>query len=434
MKKKLLCALLTACTVLLLTGCELWDHYTLESLALPAATAEDIAGLEEYRKLGLVDFSGSTCYDDIEAYKAAHPEVEVIYTVDVLGNALSPETDKLNLSTMDAALLPELLEDIAYLHQLRSIELMPDEGPSPLSPTDVKTIMDAYPDLELHYSFDLFGQTLDLTTERVEYVQQDIGDEGADAIRAALDIMPNCTYFKVDRCGFSSPVLAQIQEEYPNTKIVWRVFYGLRANGTQLNALTDETVIRSSHYLNNGNVEEMKYLTSVKYMDIGHNEVLTDVSFLQYMPDLELLIISGSTLKDLSPLANAKNLEFLELCFCGMLQDLSPLAGCENLKYLNISGTDVRDLSPLKELPIERFNCILNPRMPSGTKNEFVDAHPECLTVYEGKQPYGYGWRYVDNGYTFWDYYATMREMFHYDELALLNGYDWDEATKNDPW
>lgn len=428
MKNRLFLGLIALSMLFCLTGCSIYERYKTEELTL-VVTEKDIQQLEDYPNLSYVDLTGSTCYQAIEDYIAVHPEVNVVYTIDVLGQSYAPDATAIDLSQIDANALPEVIESIKWLHELKEINLMPAEGPSNLSTADVKLLLDAYPNLSYNYQFDLFGQTIDMNTERVEFVQTEIGDEHEDQIRAALDILPNCTYFKVDRCGLSSEVLAKIQEDYPNTKIVWRVFFG-----TKFNALTDETVLRSTHYLNNSNIAEMKYLTDVKYVDIGHNEVLTDISFLSYMPNLELLIVSGSSLTDLTPLTNAKNLEYLELCFCSRVRDLSPLSGCESLKYLNISGTDVRDLSPLEKLPIERFNCILNPNMPKATKDAFVAAHPECLTVYIGKQPYGYGWRYVDDGYTFWDYYATMRQMFHYDEPALLNGYAWDEATKNDPW
>ena len=67
-------------------------------------------------------------------------------------------------------------------------------------------------------------------------------------------------------------------------------------------------------------------------------------------------------------------------------------------------------------------------------KDAYSEAYPDCIVVKRGVQPYGYGWRYIDDGYNFNDYYKTMRQIFHYDEESLLNGYAWDEATKNDPW
>ena len=48
-----------------------------------------------------------------------------------------------------------------------------------------------------------------------------------------------------------------------------------------------------------------------------------------------------------------------------------------------------------------------------------MESHPDCWTTYTGsKQPYGKGWRYDDGGYTYFEYYAKMREIFDYDSRA----------------
>jgi stage V sporulation protein D (sporulation-specific penicillin-binding protein) len=42
-------------------------------------------------------------------------------------------------------------------------------------------------------------------------------------IRQALDILTKCTYFKLDRCGVTTPVMAGLREDYPDKMIVWRI-------------------------------------------------------------------------------------------------------------------------------------------------------------------------------------------------------------------
>jgi Leucine-rich repeat (LRR) protein len=109
--------------------------------------------------------------------------------------------------------------------------------------------------------------------------------------------------------------------------------------------MTDETVLRLTNGLKNEHIGEMKYLTMAEYVDIGHNEFLSDISFFEYMPNVKLIIGSGTAIKDVTALQNLKNLEFLELVFCDYLKDISPLAGCTGLKYLNISITRVSQLN-----------------------------------------------------------------------------------------
>lgn len=432
MRKKLVLLLMAAALMYCLSGCfvkTLYENYKTESVTV-VVTEEDIIQLEDYPNLLSADLSGSTCYDAIEEYKANHPEVAVTYTIKVLDSFYPLDTTALDLSQLTSDRVDEVIEQLVRLPQVTELNLLDAEGKSALTLSDVKKIMDVYPHMTFTYAFEFFGQTVDLYQERLEYVEVEMGDSVEAQLREMLTVMPNINYVLLDRCGFTSPVLDSINKDFPDTKVVWRVFYG--KNGNRFNALTDETVIRSSHYLTNDTVSEMQYLTEVKYMDIGHNETLTDISFVSSMPNLKLLILSGSPIRDISPLANHTNLEFAELCFCSNLQDITPLQSCTNLKFVNISGTYVNDISCLMELNLERFVTMLN-RVPMQQKNEFADAHPDCITVKTGQQPYGYGWRYIDDGYNFNEYYKTMRLIFHYDEEALLNGYKWDEVTASDP-
>ena len=43
----------------------------------------------------------------------------------------------------------------------------------------------------------------------------------------------------------------------------------------------------------------LKYCTKVKYLDLGHNEVLTDISFAAYMPELEVAIFAINDIDDM---------------------------------------------------------------------------------------------------------------------------------------
>lgn len=380
-------------------------------------TAEDIHTLEDYPDLKTLDLSGSTCYPEILAYMEAHPDVEVTYTVDILGTTYKTDTEELNLSDLTVEQLTEVAPTLRYLPNLKKVELMKADGTSNFAMTDIKALCDACPGVVFNYKFDLFGKTFSTADEYIEFVDQEIGDEGITQIREAMDIMPNLYSVKLDKCGVSSEVMAKLRDDYPDVKVVWRVYFG-----TKFNCLTDEEVLRLTDGLYDDNISEMKYLTEARFVDIGHNDKLTDISFCKYMPNLELLIVSGAAVKDLTPLENAKKLEYLELVFCGNLVDLTPLENCTALKYLNISNTKVKDLTPLDNLPIERFNCLSMKYLPSSQRDHFKSKHPECLSVFNGTQPYGYGWRYVDNGYTFWEYYANMRIIFNYDNKYWYTG------------
>ena len=440
-------------------------------------TAEDISQLDQYPNLTEADLRGSDCYDAILTYTKDHPAVSVTYdvaigaeryttdtkelvlaadtldydsllnnlkylpevkdvsfpnialtleqlaeireaypnvtfsyTVEILGNAHSPDVTELDLSDLQNDDIENMARKLAYLPAVEKITLTKEDGSNTLYPVEVKQLQDLTDGIFFEYRFDLFGKTVSTSDEVIEFDEVAIGYDGEQQIREALEILTSCTYIKFDDCGIDSTVMAGIRDDYPDVKVVWRIHI------EQYNMLTDETMLRLTFVLEDYNIDELKYCTDVVYMDIGHNSTLHDISFTAYMPKLECLILSGSSVSDLTPLANCKNLIWLELCFCGHVQDLTPLKEIEGLKYLNVGYTIAKDFTPLDNLKnLERFVCMGTPAATQ-EKNRFVELHPDCLSVLKGKQPYGYGWRYDDHGYTFFEYYRNMREIFRYAE------------------
>ena len=453
-----------------------WAPSDVEELSV-IVTEEDIGDLDSYPMLKKLDVSGSTCYAAIWEYIASHPDVEVTYTVSLGGSPISckttgltlepgtfdydtvlenlkylpkvthvslpatklddaqidaftaaypdieleytfevggvecgPETTELDLSEFDVTLLDALAEKLPMMENLTYVELSREDSTSPFSIEQVKQLRSAHPNAIFHYVFELFGQTVSTTDTKLDYSNTKLGNEAEAEMRDALAILPANVWIKVENCGFDNEVLGGMQQDFPNATIVWRVWYGKQ------NGLTDSVMIRHVYNLRDNNCENLKYFTKVKYMDIGHNETLTTIDFCGYMPELEILIASGSSISDISALGNCTKLQWLELTYCAYVTDIAALANCTELKCLNLGFTNVADITPVMEHPIEFMHCILN-QIPEEQEKAFDESHPDAITVWRGKQPYGYGWRYVDDGYTFTDYYKKVREVFDLDEV-----------------
>lgn len=449
-------------------------------------TEDTISQLENYPQLEKADLTGSTCYGAIRDYMARHPEVEVTYTVSLGKTAVDPSITalrlpegsydydmlleslphleqltsvslpqtKLTAQQVDAlrTALPEgdvsctvmvgsveldskmteldmsgirpkrlqnFIARLGYLPALKTIRLTAEDGSCAYSAADVKTLKEAAPGVAIQFAFELFGQTLDASAERVEFVDVQIGNEGISKIRDALDLLTNCTYFKLDNCGIDNETMAQLRDDYPNTEIVWRVHVWERS------WLTDTEVLRAVYHVDDTNSGPFKYLTKVKYMDLGHNTEMVDISFCSYMPDLEMAILSGAPIVDLTPLAGCKKLEFLEIAWCGLLKDITPLAQCDSLRFLNLGHTSVSDLSPLAGLKLEQLSFV-----NSGNKVGFTAAdweaiqaqHPDCWITWEplhdsGATPYSTGWRYKED-HTYTECYRKIRDVFELDKLT----------------
>lgn len=446
--------------------------------------AGEIYTLEYYPNLKSLDLSGSTCYDTILSYMEKHPEVDVTYTVsfggtaavgnketsatlirgsfdaaqllenlqylpalttvslpdvdlnsdqvtqlrerypdialnytvELLGKSYDVSTTELDLSGMGASQVDEVIPRLGLLTNLSSVTLSDS-----LSIADVDKLQTANPHAVFRYSFRLFGKTISTADTEITYKNQDIGNDGEEDLRKALPILDSCERFVLDNCGLDNEVLAKIRDDFRDqVKVVWRVYFGTNGRYT---TLTDDDTIRAVYNVTDDTCGPMKYLEDVKYMDIGHNEYLTDLSFISYMPELEVLIASESGVKELTGFDNCKKLTWLELAYCYKLENIDALAGCDGLKYLNLSYSKVKSLEPLDGLKLERF-VYLSPKASTAEQNTFLSIHPkgECITVFYGySMPYSYGWRYDDNGKTmFWYYKDVIRVVFEYDKADAI--------------
>ena len=349
--------------------------------------------------------------EQVETLRAAYPELEINCIVALLGSEYDVSTTRLDLSSMESGDVETFVEKLPLLPNLERVDLTDDNGESGLTKTDVKRLQEAAPEVVFQYSFDFYGVTLSTADEEVHIKNKRIGDEGEEEIRQALDILNNCKRFVLEYCSVSNEVLAKIRDDYRSrTKVVWRVHFGKGST------MTDAEAIRAVYDLTDDNCQDLIYCEDAKYIDIGHNEYLDGVPFVAGMPNLEVIIISGAPVKDLTPFQNCKKLRILEAAFCEYLYDITPLAGCGSLEMLNISYTHVTDLSPLDNLNLTRLTAMYYPksRVPQEEQDRFTAAKPDCTTFFVGDQPYGKAWRYDANN-EYLDWYLKVREVFSYD-------------------
>jgi hypothetical protein len=177
--------------------------------------------------------------------------------------------------------------------------------------------------------------------------------------------------------------------------------------------------------LNNSNTAGLKYCTKVRYLDLGHNSDLSDFSFVSYMPDLQIVVISMTGITDLTPFASCQELLYLEMGNTHVTS-IAPLAQCAKLKHLNI-GTNlgISDITPMYDRSLLRFWIGTYTSVPREQMETYQSMHPECevnMNVTSGLDrdergeliSEGYtaeGWKYYQQQLTAdWQYY----EVYHY--------------------
>ena len=358
---------------------------------------------------------------ELAALQSAYPQAQLRYrAVSVLGSEVAADAQTLALPDIDPTRTEELIAALPWLGALREIDFTDGEGGCAYAVEDVPELdklREAAPDVKLDLCFTLFGQTLTSEDTRIEYQQVPIGNEGVEQFRAVLPYLSACEYLLLDGCDIDNEVMAQFREDYPDVKIVWRIWliepnYNSKKWMRNAGVLSDATRIRTLQ-IDNDNCHLLRYCTETKYVDFGHNYNISDFSFLGYMPKLEVCIIALTSANDLSPLANCPNLEYLE-CYGTQVTDLSPLAACTNLKHLNCSRLlELEDISCLYDLDLDRLRCVVT-HVPKEQLEEYARLHPDCEMLLSGYMPHLDGWRY-DYAGRMVPRYELLREQLEYD-------------------
>ena len=124
-------------------------------------TYENLGELENYKNLKLLDATGSTAYPALEAYASRHPDVDIIYTVDLGKKAVAHGTPEITL-TAEETDYEALMTNLSYLKDTQRL-ILPK---TILTADELSNLQNAYPNLEITYTLGLAGQefTADTTT------------------------------------------------------------------------------------------------------------------------------------------------------------------------------------------------------------------------------------------------------------------------------
>ena len=306
-----------------------------------------------------------------------------------------------------------------------------EEHPRDLTWEDVQKLQTACPNTDFFYGFTLFGKHFTTLDEEMDFRHIEMSDEGA-AVREVLPCMTKCRLLDMDFCGVSSASMAKIRDDFPDIEVIWRIWFGKgRAGG--YTARTNAIRLLASNpdwggELTPENTKSLQYCTKVKYLDLGHNNLLTDISFVENMPDLEVVILAMSGVSDLRPLMSCPKLEYLEIQ-TSAIGDLRPLAGMTNLRHLNIAYnfavTDITPLYGLTELERLWIGCV-DP-VPREQIEEMQRRAPQCEIDVESRDPTEGNWRYISFDEfgvgTNHPRYALLREQFDYGSTPWCYNY-----------
>ena len=319
------------------------------------------------------------------------------------------------LAGLTSSDVPALLSSLPQRTDISVVDLGDDQR-SPIAWEDIRALQLACPNITFRYSFNLYGKPFTLSDTVMDLNHITIQDQG-ELVRRILPCMQNLELLDMDFCHVDDEHMAAIRDDFPNIKVVWRVWFG----GSYSVRTDVEKILASSPgvagNLTVNNTQSLRYCTEVKYLDVGHNEILRDISYVAYMPKLEVAILAMLNVEDISPLANCPELEYLEIQ-TNKITDLSPLKDLKKLHQLNIGyNFELYDISPLYGLTeLERLWIGAFTPIPWQQVAEMMQRVPKCEINTDATDPHA-DWRWGN------ERYDLLVQQFGYDRAAY--SYSW---------
>lgn len=359
--------------------------YDTKELTITALTDEDVAMLSGLSQLKTVDAQGCKDYEQLLTLQQNMPELEVSYSVEILGKTYDNTTTEL---TFASPKVEELAKPLGYLTNLEKVHMTEPEG----SPEVLKQLLETYPEVEITWDKTVLGRTF--SSAATEYDFSKIPMESTDAVEEAMQYFPNAQKVIMSKCGLDNETMAAFREKMrPEYKVVWTVTV------TGLSVRTDDTVFHAmgrKKCLIDEQSYDLVYCEDMIVVDIGHSYVKY-IPWVEGMPNLKYLIIADNWIKDITPISSCKNLIYLELFMNKHLKDYSPLLGCTALQDLNLSET-YADPTPLAQMTWLKNLWVNNTGITKAERELLSESLPNTNIVFSGYTT-GNGWRKLQNYY-----------------------------------
>lgn len=330
------------------------------------------------------------------------------YRIDRSGIPDEANVQVMDIRTNTAVTYEEVLE---YIEQQGDTGLA-DVRDYRLNLPQIRDLTGRYRDGELVWNLEVDGVGIASDARELDFSGHDLAALDLD-IYTLLGLLRNLEKIDMCQCGYSNDEMSALQDAFPGIKIVWEIRLSHWTVRTDAVAFSTMKTCAQTFYLNDEEAKYLKYCTDLVALDLGHNYV-TDLSFLQSMPELKILILVDNVkgwengkirrIDDLSMLQYVPKLEYLEF-FCDGVKDISFLQYTPNLVDLNISYNPIRDATYLFELPkLERL-FLEHTKIPYSEFERLKETYPNAQLEYYGEGSIDHGWRKHER------YYA-MRDMF----------------------
>ena len=354
-----------------------WD---VETLLLSSVSQEDIQQLRHLPNLKTVVLAGGS-YDvqTVEALREAARSAGLQFALNI-GSEMYQDTETA-LQVSDAT-----DEDLQLLQFVTALETLELQNPK-ADPQRIFALQESMPNVAVSWSVVLGDQRFDNTVTHVDLTMVEVTDLAE--VEQKMQYLPNLQQVTFGVCGkdnadwgnsrsqlAASPIPNEDMSAYRDRvrdqyKVVWTVRLG-----PSIAIPTDKDNFMPNHFgvgqLPDSYAYNLRYCEEMVCLDVGHM-TLTDISFVEFMPNLKYLILAWTEVQYIEPIRSCKNLVFLELDH-SCIRDISPLVDCTALEDLNL-GMTYCDIEPLLEMPWLK-KCLYDPSQQSRCCGNGTSRYP----------------------------------------------------------
>ena len=354
-----------------------------ERLVLEAAGQEETSLLGYLPNLKRVLCTGGQT-EDLFRLRDYCREQQVVFSVVIGEKNLSPDVKTATVSAVTD-------RQIGLLQLFSNLEQLHLQQPEASAETLLE-LKKNRPDVTVTWEQTVCGQTFSSEAEEIDLSGSEVTD--LETLKKELSYFPELELVFLGECGLDNELLAawreQVRDRY---KVVWTVACGSKLK-TRTDATTFMPVREHVYYFNDEEAYNLRYCEDMVCIDIGHMSI-RNIDFVEYMPNLEYLILAHTQLQDIEPISTCKKLKFLELDW-SPVRDLTPLKGCTALEDLNL-GKVYADFTPIGEMTWLKNLWMVE--CSTAARYRMTQALPDTKVMVTGAATVANGWRNLDNYY-----------------------------------
>ena len=200
-----------------------------------------------------------------------------------------------------------------------------------------------------------------------------------------MALLPCLTQVTTYGYVFTAEELDRLKADYPGVTFNCKFHMAHHIIRTDLTAFCTRHAKYTKNRHTQADFAAFRHCPDLKALDIGHNAV-TDIRFLKDLPKLQILIVADNQISDLEPLRYQNQLVYLELIHNDGVTDISPLADLTELIDLHIGKCTITDFTP--PVQPEKAGPAVAGRQPhhrraaEGTAGAFAQHHHQLHRHY----------------------------------------------------